>query len=79
MSMTASTISYTSAAKSAQSKVFLVPWDPESIVHRQRLYDQRVACGWKKEKIEEWRRLQVEGKMAIHWVVSGPRHTSKDS
>jgi hypothetical protein len=51
------------------AKVILVPWDPDSTEHAQRLYDQRVACGWKQEKIELWRALQREGKMAIHWVV----------
>jgi hypothetical protein len=60
-----------SLASLKSAKVSLVPWDPESTQHAGRLYDQRVACGWKQEKIESWRALQREGKMAIHWVVGG--------
>jgi hypothetical protein len=60
-------------------KVQLVPWDPEDEDHVQRLYRQRVACGWKQDKIETWKTLQREGKIAMHWVVSGvgPFPTSK--
>ncbi len=60
----------TPAQKSARSKVVLVPWDPDSDQHVQRLYEQRVACGWKQDKVEVLRSSQREGRMAIHWVVS---------
>lgn len=50
-------------------QVCLVPCDPDSTQHAQRLYEQRVAYGWKQEMIGSWQVLQREGKIAIHWVV----------
>jgi len=52
--------------------VILIPWDPDSVEQVVRLYQQRTACGWNKERIEEWRDLQRAGKMALQWVVSSP-------
>lgn len=60
---------WASAASPKCGDVILVHWDPNSTQHAQRHYDQRIACGWKQERIEFWRALQREGKMAIHWVV----------
>ncbi len=51
------------------ARVNLVPWDPDSSQHVQRLYDQRLTCGWKEERVEKWRTMQREGKIAIHWLV----------
>ncbi|KAL2061224.1 hypothetical protein VTL71DRAFT_7497 [Oculimacula yallundae] len=53
----------------AQAKVDLIAWDPDSPEHIDRLFQQRVACGWKSSEVEKWRDLQKEGKMAIQWVV----------
>lgn len=50
--------------------VALIPWDPESPEQRERLYQQRIACGWNQEAIGKWRDAQLKGQMAIHWVVS---------
>ncbi len=47
----------------------LIPWDPDSDSHAERLYNHRVACGWDQDKIEVWNVLQREGKMNIQWVV----------
>ncbi|EKD15384.1 uncharacterized protein L3040_001751 [Drepanopeziza brunnea f. sp. 'multigermtubi'] len=51
------------------STVSLIAWDPESPAHVGRLFQQRVACGWKSDCVESWRHLQRQGKMAIQWVV----------
>jgi hypothetical protein len=53
-------------------EIVLIPFDPDSSEHVERIRQQRIACGWKKESkdIEKWRVLQREGKMLIHWVVS---------
>jgi len=59
-----------SAVRAEKPHVVLIPWDPESPEHCQRLRLQRVACGWKMEKIQAWRKYQREGKMSIHWAVS---------
>lgn len=58
------------AEKYARPQIFLIPWDPESAEHRDRLYQQRVTCGWKQDRIDKWCKYQREGCMSIHWVVS---------
>jgi GNAT superfamily N-acetyltransferase len=71
--MTVADSKATLAKPSSRSQVILIPWDPDSEEHVQRLYDQRVACGWKSHFVEEkWRHLQRQSKMAIHWVVRRP-------
>ncbi|KFY98458.1 hypothetical protein V500_01660 [Pseudogymnoascus sp. VKM F-4518 (FW-2643)] len=70
------TIEDTCATRAEKPQVALIPWDPQSPEHCERLYQQRVACGWKMDKIETWRKYQREGKMSIHWIVlltSNPR------
>jgi hypothetical protein len=56
----------------ARPQIVLLPWDPDSTEHVERLYQQRIACGWNKEAVEEWRDLQRTGKIALHWVVRLP-------
>lgn len=58
------------ADKPTQPKITLIPWDPESKEHIDRLYIQRIACGWKADKVQKWRIRQRDGAMGIHWVVS---------
>lgn len=62
-------------SKTSTPYVTLVPWDPDSKEHVDRLFNQRIACGWKSNQVEKWRGLQKEGKIAISWVVSGPKAT----
>lgn len=51
--------------------VELVPWDPESQEHAERLIEQRIACGWHADKVEgPWRDAQRAGTKCIYWVVS---------
>jgi hypothetical protein len=54
----------------AKAQIILLPWDPDSPEQVERLYQQRIACGWNKEAVEGWRVLQRAGKIALHWVVS---------
>lgn len=58
-----------STTKKPKTVVDLVPWDPESQDHVERMYHQRVACGWKSDYIEKWKELQREGKTTLQWVV----------
>lgn len=53
-----------------QPSVILIPWDPESPEHVDRLVQQRIACGWKQDYVENWRDQQREGKIGLHWIVS---------
>lgn len=52
------------------STIILIPWDPESKEHSERLYLQRIACGWRAGQIGKWQAKQREGKMNLHWIVS---------
>ena len=54
----------------ARAKVNLIAWDPESPAHVERMFQQRVACGWNETYVEKWRGVQREGKMTLQWVVS---------
>lgn len=59
--------------KTAVSNIQLIPWDPESGDHVQRLIQQRIACGWNEEMVEpDWREQQRLGHKSIHWVVRSP-------
>jgi hypothetical protein len=53
------------------SQVNLIPWDPDSAEHVERMVLQRIACGWKQDAVKGWKPRQNEGKMALQWVVSG--------
>lgn len=66
------------SARTPPAVVRLIPWDPESPAHIERMYEQRIACGWKAEHVEEWRGLQREGKITLQWVVSLPLTSSRD-
>ncbi|KAK9241497.1 hypothetical protein V1506DRAFT_241587, partial [Lipomyces tetrasporus] len=65
--------------RSETRKVVLIPWDPNSSEHRERLYEQRIACGWKADMVEKWQGLQRNGKMAIQWVVLSDEDPERDS
>ena len=48
----------------------LIPWDPESPEQVERLYQQRVACGWYENDVESWRGRQRSGAIALQWMVT---------
>lgn len=52
------------------TKVVLVPWDPDSRAHVERMIRQRIACGWDSEVVPKWQAQQREGKKNLQWVVS---------
>lgn len=53
----------------SKAGIVLIPWDPESPEHIERLYQQRVACGWYEDLIESWRPRQRSGNIALQWIV----------
>ncbi|KAI0023880.1 hypothetical protein F4780DRAFT_769120 [Xylariomycetidae sp. FL0641] len=59
--------------------VYLIPWDPDSEEHVERMRMQRVACGWKIECVEDWRDSQRNGDIGLHWVVMAPSHPLTDA
>ncbi|TAQ84580.1 hypothetical protein B7494_g7097 [Chlorociboria aeruginascens] len=64
--------------KISPEEITLLPWDPKSPAHVKRLFEQRVACGWKSHMIEPWRQWQREGKMALQWITFASSSTTKD-
>lgn len=53
----------------ARKEIVLIPWDPESPEHRERLYQQRIACGWYENYVEGWQERQRSGKVSLQWIV----------
>lgn len=53
-------------------KVELIPWDPTSEAHYERMYDQRIACGWRANEVPDWKDSQLKGGKAMYWVVRLP-------
>lgn len=54
--------------------IILIPWDPDSPDHINRMKQQRIACGWKVDDVDSWAELQRLGKIGLHWIVSGLFH-----
>lgn len=52
------------------NKVRLVPWDPTDEKQFQRMYDQRVACGWREDEVAEWKEKMLRGTKFLYWIVS---------
>ncbi|KAF5020388.1 hypothetical protein F66182_7596 [Fusarium sp. NRRL 66182] len=52
-----------------QDQIVLVPWDPNSSEHVERLFEQRVQCGWHKWMVDEWREKQTLGVKSIFWIT----------
>ncbi|KAI1164602.1 hypothetical protein F5B18DRAFT_614624 [Nemania serpens] len=59
--------------------VYLIPWDPNSQGHVDRMKLQRIACGWKVEQVDGWRDPQRQGHIGLHWVVLQPDHPETPS
>ncbi|KAI1267459.1 hypothetical protein F5Y18DRAFT_303512 [Xylariaceae sp. FL1019] len=54
--------------------VYLIPWDPDSQDHIDRMKLQRIACGWKVDEVDSWPQKQKKGVVGLHWVVLDPAH-----
>lgn len=63
-----------SKSGSNPAPVYLIPWDPNSQDHVDRMKVQRIACGWKLEQVDGWRGKQKKGHAGLHWVVLNPDH-----
>jgi hypothetical protein len=51
-------------------KIILIPWDPKSEAHIERMAKQRLACGWRYDEIPEWVGKQLRGTKSLFWMVS---------
>ncbi|KXJ92486.1 hypothetical protein Micbo1qcDRAFT_188684 [Microdochium bolleyi] len=50
-------------------KVELLPWDHLCPRHVERLYEQRVACGWREDEVPEYVESAKRGGKIFYWVV----------
>ncbi|KAI5868441.1 hypothetical protein GGS23DRAFT_30907 [Durotheca rogersii] len=50
-------------------KVELIPWDHQNPDHVERLYDQRVACGWRSDEVPLWVESAKKGGKIFFWIV----------
>ncbi|KAI8948545.1 hypothetical protein F4801DRAFT_604347 [Xylaria longipes] len=66
-------------SSSGPAPIYLIPWDPDSQEHVDRMRLQRIACGWKVEEVEGWRDPQRKGDIGLHWVVLHPDHPDTPS
>lgn len=54
-----------------QHKIELIPWDCESDEHVERMYQQRIACGWRSDEVhKQWVDLTRAGEKMLYWAVS---------
>jgi hypothetical protein len=55
----------------SRMKINMIPWDPDSPEHIERLIAQRVQCGWSADKVQHpWVQWQREGMRSLFWLVS---------
>src|SRR5690625_4871794 len=61
--------------------VVLTPWDPTDERQFGRMYEQRVACTWGYDEVEEWKERMLGGQKVLYWIVSLPpgQHSSSIS
>lgn len=58
-------------------RIDLIPWDFNSEEHQQRMYLQRLACGWRSDEIQKWAELGRAGKKTLYWIVSSITQSRK--
>ncbi|RAL67887.1 hypothetical protein DID88_008612 [Monilinia fructigena] len=64
---------------SSKPQIVLIPWDPNSPEHVERLIQQRISCGWDHEHVESWRKAQESGKLNNQWIVFADSDPDKDA
>ncbi|KAI0598328.1 hypothetical protein F4775DRAFT_556360 [Biscogniauxia sp. FL1348] len=50
-------------------KVELIPWDHSNPEHVERMYDQRVACGWRSDEVPGWVDSAKRGGRLFYWIL----------
>ncbi|KAF4955664.1 hypothetical protein FGADI_4357 [Fusarium gaditjirri] len=50
--------------------VTLVPWDPNSPEHVERMVEQRIICGWQASIVPtEWKDEHINGTKCLYWII----------
>ncbi|KAI1342391.1 hypothetical protein F5Y15DRAFT_372578 [Xylariaceae sp. FL0016] len=52
-----------------EGNIELIPWDHMSQEHVKRMYEQRVACGWRADEIESWVEFAKRGGRIFYWAI----------
>ncbi|KAH7031210.1 uncharacterized protein B0I36DRAFT_323423 [Microdochium trichocladiopsis] len=60
-------------------KVELLPWDHLDPDHVERLYVQRVACGWREEEVPQYVESAKQGGKIFYWVVLSDNLPDRDA
>ncbi|KAI1503974.1 hypothetical protein F5X99DRAFT_374043 [Biscogniauxia marginata] len=63
------TRSYPAMVSKHAWKVELIPWDHSSPEHVERMYDQRVACGWRSDEVPSWVESAKSGGKIFYWII----------
>ncbi|TVY89673.1 hypothetical protein LAWI1_G003160 [Lachnellula willkommii] len=69
----------TPTSGSSKSQVLLIPWDPTSPDHVQRMVQQRIACGWNEDAVEGWKGRQETGTLNLQWIVFEDSEPDRDA
>ncbi|KAI0186118.1 hypothetical protein EV127DRAFT_484482 [Xylaria flabelliformis] len=70
---------HTRKPSNGPAPIYLIPWDPDSQEHVDRMTLQRIACGWKVKDVDGWRDPQRKGEIGLYWVVLHPNHPDTPS
>lgn len=57
------------AASPTGAGIALIPWDPASDAHAERMTTQRHACGWDVDMVPHWRDKVAAGDKLLFWIV----------
>ncbi|PMD40343.1 hypothetical protein L207DRAFT_582553 [Hyaloscypha variabilis F] len=53
---------------SPKNFIEVIPWDPKSASHVERLRQQRMVCGWGVENVDNWRDQQLAQQKLLLWL-----------
>jgi ribosomal protein S18 acetylase RimI-like enzyme len=54
----------------AKPSVVLIPWDPASQQHIDRMVEQRRTCGWHAQRVPvQWRDAHLAGTKCVYWIA----------
>lgn len=62
-----------SQAATAGAGIALIPWDPASDAHAERMTTQRHACGWDVDQVPYWQKKVAAGDKLLFWIVLSGR------
>ncbi|KAJ6447049.1 C6 finger domain-containing protein [Purpureocillium lavendulum] len=58
--------------------VELTPWDPTDDAQYKRMYEQRVACTWGFDEVEDWKEKMLNGQKVLYWISIAEDFPARD-